>query len=263
MSHPFSLSGATALVTGAGSRNGIGFASAKFLCEMGATVYISGASERVVTRVSELNQLGFAAFGSPADLTNPDEAEKLVKDAVATLGSLNILVNNAGMTSVDNPVSVSGESGDISSLTIDGWSKSLARNLDTAFYVSKYALPHLMSSEFGRIIMVSSITGPVMAMKNEVAYGTSKAALVGLTKSLAIDLAKFPITVNAVAPGWIATDAQTENESLNGIATPIGRSATPGEVAAAIGFLAAQEASYVTGQLLIVDGGNSIQDERA
>ena len=111
--------------------------------------------------------------------------------------------------------------------------------------------------------MVTSVTGAVMAMKNEVSYAAAKAGLTGLMKALALDEAPGGLTVNAVAPGWIATASQTDAEVREGLVTPIGRSGTPEEVAAAIAFLASPAASYITGQTLVVDGGNSIAEERA
>lgn len=258
----FDLTGAKALITGAGSATGIGFVSAKLLAEMGASVYLTGASERVLQRVGELKAEGVNAFGSCADLTDPAQADAMVKAAVQALGGLDVLVNNAGMTSVTAPQHESGEAEDAVDMSVAGWRGSLSRNLDSAFYVTHAALPTLRQSAHGRIIMMSSVTGPVMAIKNDVAYATSKAGMVGFTKALAVDEAIRGITVNAVAPGWIQTDSQLESEAGHGTKTPIGRSATPQEVAAAVGWLASREASYITGQVLVVDGGNSIQEER-
>ncbi len=262
MNSPFRLIGSNALITGAGSENGIGYASAKLLCEMGASIYLTGASDRVLTRVGELKSLGFNAHGSVADLTDPNQAEHLVSEAVRALGSLDIVVNNAGMTSVNAPMQEVGEAGDGASITVEGWNNSIARNLNSAFYVTKFALPHVREAEHGRLIMMSSVTGPVMAIRNDVAYGTTKAALVGFTKELAVDEAKRGVTVNAVAPGWIQTGSQSVSEADEGKDVPMGRSATPAECAAIVGFLASREASYLTGQLIIVDGGNSISEQR-
>lgn len=259
----FDLTGAKALITGAGSATGIGFVSAQLLAEMGASVYLTGASERVLQRAQELQASGETAFASCANLTDPDQAAAMVADAVDKLGGLDILVNNAGMTSVAAPQHESGEAEDAADMTIAGWRGSLSRNLDSAFYVTHSALPTLRQSSNGRIIMMSSVTGPVMAIKNDVAYATSKAGMVGFTKALAVDEAVRGITVNAVAPGWIQTDSQLESEVGHGAKTPMGRSATPAEVAAAVGWLASREASYITGQVLVVDGGNSVQEERA
>ncbi len=142
------------------------------------------------------------------------------------------------------------------------WQASLTRNLTTAFLVARAALPVMTSRGWGRVIMVASVTGPVMAMREEAAYAAAKAGLAGLTRAAAIEAAGHQVTVNAVAPGWIATGSQTQQERVEGLATPLGRSASPSEVASAIAWLASPGASYVTGQCLVIDGGNSIAEQR-
>ena len=124
-------------------------------------------------------------------------------------------------------------------------------------------MPALASASAGRLVMVASLTGPVMAMRGEIAYGAAKAGLVGLVRGLALDAAGSGVTVNAVAPGWIATDSQTPHEHEQGLRTPMGRSGTAAEVAGLIAYLCTPSASYLTGQCLVVDGGNSIAEERA
>jgi 3-oxoacyl-[acyl-carrier protein] reductase len=249
----FSLKGKVALVTGAGSANGIGIACAKALQELGAQVVIASSSERVLQRGIEI---GAAAY--TADLTN--EAE--VKELLSKIPVLDILVNNAGMTSVSAPATPDEET-DLSKVSLEGWRLGVARNLDLTFLVTKHALPKLRAAKSGRIIMVSSVTGAVMAMKNQPVYAAAKAGMVGLTKAIALDEAKNGITCNAVLPGWISTESISDAEKANGAKVPMGRGGTPEEIAALVCWLATDEASYITGQAIVVDGGNSIMEERS
>lgn len=257
----FDLDGRVALVTGAGSEAGIGFAAARMLAAMGASVEIASTTDRARARARELTEAGFQARGAVADLTDASQARRLVDDAAEHWGRVDIVVNNAGMTSV--AASGAPESGTALDLAPEDWRASLARNLDSAFYVARAALPGMRVSGWGRIVNVASVTGPVMAMRAEAAYAAAKAGMVGLTRSLALDFAAEGITVNAVAPGWIATASQTEHECEQGLRTPMRRSATPEEVASAVTWLCTPGAAYTTGQCLVVDGGNSIAEERA
>jgi len=256
----FDLSGRVALVTGAGSQDGIGFAAARLLAGLGAAVMITSTTARIDDRVSELRSAGFEAAGLAGDLTDAGAASGLVSAALDRWGRLDIVVNNAGMISAAVP---EFESGGVDSMDLATWQAALARNLTSAFLVTKAVLPAMISRGWGRIIMVSSVTGPVMAIRADVGYAAAKAGMIGLTRATAVDAARHGITVNAVAPGWIATGSQTAEESDEGRATPMGRSGSPGEVAAAIAWLASPGASYITGQYLIVDGGNSIAEQRA
>ncbi len=256
----FDLSGRVALVTGAGSPDGIGFAAAGLLAELGAAVMIGAATSRIHDRVSELRGGGFDAAGVAGDLTDAGAVSALVSAALDRWGRLDIVVNNAGMISAVVPVF---ESGTVDSMDQATWQAALARNLTTAFLVTKAALPAMIGRGWGRIIMVASVTGPVMAIRADVGYATAKAGMVGLTRAAAVDTAGHGITVNAVAPGWIATGSQTPEERGQGQVTPAGRSGSPDEIATAIAWLASPGASYITGQYLVVDGGNSIAEQRA
>ena len=255
----FDLSGRVSVITGAGSPDGIGFATARMLAELGSAVMVCATSARIDERVSELRGAGFDAAGFTGDLTDADAASGLVSATLRNWGRLDIVVNNAGMISTTNP---DFEEGTVGSTSLPTWQASLSRNLTTAFLVTQAALPAMTRGGWGRIIMVASVTGPVMAMRADVPYATAKAGLVGLTRAAAIDAARDGITVNAIAPGWIATGSQTPHEHEEGLVTPIGRSASPGEVAAAIAWLATPGASYITGQCVVVDGGNSIAEQR-
>jgi 3-oxoacyl-[acyl-carrier protein] reductase len=254
------LTGRVAVVTGAGSPTGIGFAVGRRLGELGAAVALTATTERIHDRVRELRDAGVDATGVVADLTQPRAAEEVVARAVDRWDGLDILVNNAGMVSVNDREAMSGG---VDGLPYEDWQHSVRRNLDTAFLMTRAALPTMRSGGWGRVVMVSSVTGPVMAMRADAAYATAKAAMVGLVRSLAVDLAVDGITANAVAPGWIATGSQTDAEVTEGQTTPMRRSGTPDEIAWPVAWLCTPGAAYLTGQCLVVDGGNSVAEERA
>jgi 3-oxoacyl-[acyl-carrier protein] reductase len=255
----FDLSGRTALITGAGSASGIGFATARALGELGAALVLGATTVRVHERVAQLRADGHTVYGLVGDLTIAGSAQALVAEGVLRTGRVDILVNNAGMVMVGDGDYLEGG---IDETDPQRWRASLARNLDTAYVMCRAALPHVRTSGGGRIVNVTSVTGAAMAMRGDVAYAAAKAGLVGLTRALAVDEAPHGVTVNAVAPGWIATGSQTAAEVEEGRRVPLGRSGTPAEVASAIAWLATSGAAYVTGQVLLVDGGNSVAEER-
>ena len=142
------------------------------------------------------------------------------------------------------------------------WERDLAMTLGTAVEVTRAVLPGMVQRGWGRVVMVSSVTGPVVVTRGSSAYATAKAAMDGLMRSLAIEVASRGVTVNSVQPGWIETASQTADERSAGLHTPIGRSGTPEEVGEVIAFLASERASYVTGTTVVVDGGNVIQEAK-
>lgn len=247
-----------AIVTGCGSESGIGIATARALGQLGATVVTTATGAHIHDRVAQLQREGIDAHGIAADLTSTSGAQSVTDFAVAAVGIPTLLVNNAGMTSNGSVV----ESGSATDISEEQWHAGIQRNLDTAFFMTRAALPHMRKEKFGRIVFVTSTTGPLMAMRGEAAYAAAKAGMTGLMRSIAVDEAQHGITSNAVAPGWIATAAQTEAERVEGRRVPIGRSAEPAEVAATIAMLCAPGNGYATGQVIAVDGGNSIGEER-
>ncbi|MCS6993969.1 MAG: SDR family oxidoreductase [Anaerolineales bacterium] len=248
-----------AFVTGAGSPSGIGFAIARDLGRDGASLALVSTTERIHARAAELQAEGIRAQGYVADLTLPEAAQRIVQSLHAAFGRLDICVNNAGMTVVTEQEQLDQP---IDTLTLADWEKSLARNLTTCFLVTRAVLPLMRAQRYGRIINIASTSGPVQAFVGDSAYHAAKAGMWGFTRAVALETAADGITVNAVAPGWIATASQLDFEKRAGELTPMKRSGTPAEVAHAVRFLAHPGASYITGQLIVVDGGNSLPEDR-
>jgi 3-oxoacyl-[acyl-carrier protein] reductase len=243
----FDLTGKAALVTGASG--GIGGAVARVLHAAGARVGLSGTRREPLAALAA--ELGDRAHVLPADLAHPAAIDALPKQAVEAMGSLDILVNNAGIT----------RDGLMMRMSDDDWDAVLAVNLTAAFRLTRAALRPMMKARWGRIVGIGSIVGTT-GNPGQANYAAAKAGLVGLSKSLAAEVASRNITVNTVAPGFIATamtDKLNDDQKrrlLDGI--PAGRMGTAEEVAAAVLYLASPEAAYVTGATLHVNGGMSM-----
>ena len=242
------LSGRSAVVTG-GSR-GIGRAIALRLAEQGADVAFSyrGNAEAAEATRGEIEALGRKSLAFQGDVTDPASAEGLIKAAIEALGKVDILVNNAGITRDDL----------IMRMSVDAWREVLETNLFGAFYTLKAVTRPMLKARGGRIINITSVSGQAGQM-GQANYSSAKAGLIGLTKATARELASRGITVNAVAPGFVLTeltqDLPDELKAQITDRTPLGRFGTTDEIAYAVAFLASDEAAYITGQVLAVDGG--------
>ncbi len=244
------------LVTGAGSPTGIGFNTAKILGGLGGKIAIVATTDRINEREEELKAEGIDAKGYIADLMDREQVKKLVAEVTEEFGKIDVLVNNAGMVQVGMEEDFSG----FLDMTYESWDDAIDRNLNITFNVTKEVMPFMVEAGYGRIVNVSSVTGPVVSNPGEASYSAAKSGVVGLSRALAIEFGSKGITVNCVLPGWIGTASQTEAEAAGGLNTPLRRSADAEEVANAIVFLASKEASYITGESLVVDGGNTIQE---
>ena len=238
-----------ALVTGAGSAGGIGFATAKALQTAGAKLCITATTDRIFDRAAELG-----CMAHKADLTDPAQVQGLFAAIAAQLGPVAVLINNAGMVQSGKSVKRTK----LGALSDADWAHHMALNIGVTFHCIRAALPAMQAARYGRIVNIGSVTGPLVTINGSSGYATAKAAIGGMTRSVALEYGAEGITCNAVLPGWIQTESSSAKEIRAGRATPVGRAGTPDEVAACAVFLASHGASYVNGAMLVVDGGNTL-----
>jgi NAD(P)-dependent dehydrogenase (short-subunit alcohol dehydrogenase family) len=248
----FDLSGKTALVTGAS--RGIGRALALGLARAGADVALSARDEAMLVQVrDEVEALGRKAVVLPADVTDPQACVRLAQDSIAALGSLDVLVNNAGGSSY---------MGAFTDLRFSGWEKTMRLNVDSIVHLSQEVGRHMLERGRGSVVNVASVAG-LTATPTLAAYGASKAAVISLTKTLALEWGPQGVRVNALCPGWTKTDLNKDlwgNEELAAMMVAnqgLKRWADADEMVGPTVFLASDASSYVTGQALVVDGGQT------
>jgi 3-oxoacyl-[acyl-carrier protein] reductase len=243
-----SLEGRVAIVTGAS--RGIGKAIALILAQRGAAVVVNynHSAQAAEQLVAEINTNGGRALAVHGDVSQMQQAQQLIKAAVDGFGRLDILVNNAGITR-DTLIMMMSET---------DWDEVISINLKSTFNCSKAAVRHMMRKRYGRIVNITSVSGQ-MGNPGQTNYSASKAGQIGFTKALAREVAARNITVNAIAAGYIETDiwAKVPEEARQAALSliPIGRKGQPEEIAYAVAFLVSDQAAYITGQVVGVDGG--------
>lgn len=254
------LDGKIAYVTGGAMGNGLGIV--KMFLKHGATVIIADFNERVFEVEDVLHEKGYPVKAYLLDIRNKEQVEESVLDVIKTYGRIDILVNNAGVAKLENFSTMSDEVRDY----------HFDINIKGTWNVTKAIIPYMVENKYGKIINLSSVTGSMVADPGEVAYATTKTALIGFTKSLAREYAPYHINVNAILPGYIKTpmvqgiaeDSNSEDPKsvIDDIASaiPMGRLGKINELGELAAFLASEESSYITGSEIVIDGGSTLPE---
>lgn len=255
------LENKVAVVTGGAMGNGLGIV--KVFLKYGATVIILDYSDKIADTLKELNSN--KVIGYKVDIRDNNTLKIIAKQVIEKYGKVDILVNNAGVCKLDSFINMTDE---IRNYHFD-------ININGTWNVTKAFVPNMIENHYGKIINLSSVTGPMVADTGEVAYATTKAAILGFTKSLAMELVKDNINVNAVMPGYIMTpmvegiakdtNSNNPNEVVKGIASgiPMGRFGTIEELGELVAFLASEESSYITGQGIVIDGASTLPETKS
>jgi len=241
-----------ALVTGAAQGNGKGIA--KRLAEEGATVVLTDVLEKVHETAKELKASGLKVVGMKMDVTKPSEVNQTVKRVLEEFGKIDILVNNAGIYP-DEPL--------IYDMPEEFWDNMYNINVKGVFNCLKAVLPVMVKRKSGKIINLSSVTGPMVSVPHSSAYSSTKAAISGLTRALALELADYRINVNAMCPGYVKTPGSqylAEKERKIAASIPLKRFGSTEDIGDLAVFLASDESKYITGTEIVIDGGNIIQE---
>lgn len=249
------VKGKTALITGVAGPAGIGFASAKRLAQEGASLAIADISNEVHERAKELRTLGCKVASFGLDLTKLNEVCSMVERILHEQGRIDILANIAGIGPRGTGLSLGKLFVD---MTEEDWESQVAINLKTTFNCTKAVLPAMIKQRYGRVVNMSSVTGTIVSDPGATAYSAAKGGVSGLTKALALEVAEYGITVNAICPGWIDTGRELERKA--GLSSPMKRAGRPEEIANLVLFLSSDESSYLSGHNIVIDGANILQE---
>ena len=250
------MTGKVALITGVASKIGIGYAVALRLGREGVKLAIADISNEVYDRGRELQALGYEIVPFKLNITKFIEVTQMVEEIVKKDGRIDILVNVAGIG--PRGATPRGFGKLLVELSEEDWDSQIAINLKTTFNCIRNVLPIMIKQRYGKIVNMSSVTGTIVSDSGASAYSAAKGGVSGLTKALALEVAEYGVTVNAICPGWIDTGRELERKA--GLSSPMKRAGTAEEVANLVLFLSSDQSSYLNGHNVVIDGGNILQE---